>query len=140
MPGTTKKDHQAERLQAIRLRYSINTHLEDRGITTPAAIGAAIGLQGGEVVRLLTRRQWREGDVAQLEAAAARLGVQCGRGHLSLLAPTACNGAVGPRRSEMTGQLQGPPGADIARVDAAKALPYPFSCVPGTATIRASPR
>ena len=31
---------QAARLQAIRLRYSINTHLEDRGITTPAAIAA----------------------------------------------------------------------------------------------------
>jgi len=40
MPETTKQDHQAERLQAIRLRYSINTHLEDRGITTPAAIAA----------------------------------------------------------------------------------------------------
>jgi hypothetical protein len=41
MPGTTKQDHQAERLQAIRLRYSINTHLEDCGTTTPASIGAA---------------------------------------------------------------------------------------------------
>ena len=26
---------QVERLQAIRLRYSINTHLEDQGITIP---------------------------------------------------------------------------------------------------------
>jgi hypothetical protein len=34
---------QAERLMAIRLRYTINTHLEDQGITTPAAIGAAVG-------------------------------------------------------------------------------------------------
>jgi len=38
MPGTTKQDHQAERLQAIRLRYSINTHFTDRGITTQAVI------------------------------------------------------------------------------------------------------
>jgi hypothetical protein len=37
------KDHQDERLQAIRLRYTINTHLEDRRITTPATIGAATG-------------------------------------------------------------------------------------------------
>ena len=36
MPGTTKKNHQTERLQAIRLRYSINTHLEDCGITMQA--------------------------------------------------------------------------------------------------------
>ena len=63
MPGTTKQDHQAERLQAIRLRYSINTHLEDQGISTPAAIGAATGFPADEAIRLLSRRQWREGDV-----------------------------------------------------------------------------
>ena len=62
MPGTTK-DHQADRLQAIRLRYSINTY------------GAAIGLQGGEVVRLLTRRQWREGGTAALKVITDRLGL-----------------------------------------------------------------
>ena len=75
MPGTTKQDHQAERLQAIRLRYSINTHLEDQGLATSAAIGAATGLPTVEVVRLLTRRQWREGDVAALKAIADRLGI-----------------------------------------------------------------
>ena len=75
MPGTTKQDHQAERLQTIRLRYSINTHLEDRGITTPAAIGAATGLPAPEAVRLLIRRQWREGDIAALKATADRLGL-----------------------------------------------------------------
>jgi hypothetical protein len=73
-PGTTK-DHQAERLQAIRLRYSINTHLEDRGIATSAAIGAATGLPAAEAVRLLTRRQWREGHTAALKAIANRLGL-----------------------------------------------------------------
>ena len=66
---------QAERLQAIRLRYSINTHLEDCGITMPTSIGAATGLPASEVVRLLTRRQWREGDVAALKAIADRLGL-----------------------------------------------------------------
>ena len=75
MPGTTRNEHQADRLVAIRLRYCINTHLEDRGITTPAAIGAATGLPAAEVVRLLTRRQWREGDVAVLKAIAGWLGL-----------------------------------------------------------------
>jgi hypothetical protein len=62
---------QVERLQAIRLRYCINTHLEDQGITTPTAVGATTGLTAVEVVRLLTRRQWREGDVVALKVIAA---------------------------------------------------------------------
>ena len=67
---------QAERLLAIRLRYTINTHLEDQEITTPAAIGAAAGLPAAEAVGLLTRRQWRAGDVAALQAVAGRLGLK----------------------------------------------------------------
>ena len=73
MRDTTK---QAERLAAIRLRYTINTHLEDQGVTRPTAIGAAVGLPAAEAVSLLTRRQWRAGDVAALRAAAARLGLE----------------------------------------------------------------
>jgi hypothetical protein len=73
MPGTIRNEHQADRLRAIRLRYCINTHFEDQGLATPAAIGAATGLPAAEVVRLLTRRQWREGDVAALKAIADRL-------------------------------------------------------------------
>jgi hypothetical protein len=46
------------------------------GITAPAAIGEALGMPAQEATELLTRHQWREGDVALLEAAAARLGVQ----------------------------------------------------------------
>ena len=75
MPATARKEHQADRLLAIRLRYCINTRLEDQGLTTPAAIGAATGLPSIEVVRLLTRRQWREGDVTALKAIADRLGL-----------------------------------------------------------------
>lgn len=75
MPGTTRHDHQADRLKAIRLRYSINTHLEDRDLSTPTTIGAATGLPPAEAVRLLTRRQWREGDVEALQAVADRLGL-----------------------------------------------------------------
>jgi hypothetical protein len=46
--------------------------LDERDITTPTALG----MPAAEATSLLTRRQWREGDVARLEAAAARLGVQ----------------------------------------------------------------
>ena len=51
------------------------TKADERGITDPAAIGAALGLPAAEAAKLLTRHQWREGDVALLTAAAARLGV-----------------------------------------------------------------
>jgi len=55
---------------------AIGRELDDRGITTPAAIGQALGMPAAEAAKLLTRHQWREGDVALLQAAAARLGVQ----------------------------------------------------------------
>ena len=54
---------------------AIGRELDDRGITTPATIGAALGMPAAEATKLLTRHQWREGDVALLTAAAARLGV-----------------------------------------------------------------
>jgi hypothetical protein len=54
----------------------IGRELDDRGITTPAEIGAALRLPATEATKLLTRHQWREDDVARLEAAAARLGMQ----------------------------------------------------------------
>jgi hypothetical protein len=66
----------ADRLTTIRLRMLIGRELEDRGITTPAAIGEALGMPAREATSLLTRHQWREGDVALLQAAAARLAVQ----------------------------------------------------------------
>jgi hypothetical protein len=66
----------ADRLATIRLRMLIGRKLEDRGIAMPAAIGAALGMPTREATSLLTRHQWREGDVALLQAAAARLGVQ----------------------------------------------------------------
>ncbi len=53
---------------------AIGRELDERGITRPAEIGAALGIPAAEATKLLTRRQWREGDVALLEAAAARLG------------------------------------------------------------------
>src|SRR3954471_7934225 len=70
-----RRVRQADRLTTIRLRMLIGRELEDRGITTPAAIGEALGMPAREATSLLTRHQWREGDVALLQAAAARLGV-----------------------------------------------------------------
>ena len=55
---------------------AIHRELDDRDITTPAAIGEVLGMPAPEATKLLTRHQWRDGDVALLEAAAARLGVQ----------------------------------------------------------------
>jgi hypothetical protein len=65
-----------DRLKTIRLRMMIGRELDDRDITTPAAIGEALGMPAAEATSLLTRHQWREGDVARLQAAAARLGLQ----------------------------------------------------------------
>jgi hypothetical protein len=72
-----RRARQADRLTTIRLRMAIGRELDDRGITTPAAIGEALGMPAAEATSLLTRRQWREGDVALLKAAAARLGCMC---------------------------------------------------------------
>ena len=65
----------ADCLTTIRLRMLIGRKLEDRDITTPAAIGATLGMPAAEATSLLTRHQWREGDVALLQGAAARLGI-----------------------------------------------------------------
>jgi hypothetical protein len=69
-----RRARQADRLKIIRLRMAIRSKLDERGITTPAAISTALGMSATEAAGLLTRHQWREGDVARLEAAAARLG------------------------------------------------------------------
>jgi hypothetical protein len=50
----------------------IGRELDERGIITPAAIG----MPAAEAVKLLRGQQWREGDVARLQAPAARLGVK----------------------------------------------------------------
>ena len=66
---------QEDRLAALRLRMAIGRALEERGVTDPAAIGAALGMPALEAAKLLTRHRWREGDVALLTSAAARLGL-----------------------------------------------------------------
>src|SRR3954454_1382636 len=71
-----RRTRQADRLTTIRLRMAIGRERDDRDITTPAAIGEALGMPAAEATSLLTRHQWREGDVARLEAAGGRLGGQ----------------------------------------------------------------
>ncbi len=68
-----------DRLAALRLRMAIGRELEERGIADTAAIGVALGLPAAEATKLLTRHRWREGDVALLRAAAARLGLSVER-------------------------------------------------------------
>jgi hypothetical protein len=70
-----RRRRDADRLKSLRLRMAISRELDERGITTPNEIGAALGMPPAEATKLLTRHQWREGDVTQLAAAAARLGV-----------------------------------------------------------------
>ena len=76
MSAEEKRIRQEDRLASIRLRMAIGRELDERDITTPVAIGEALGMPPAEATKLLTRHQWREGDVALLQAAAARLGVQ----------------------------------------------------------------
>ena len=71
-----RRQRQEDRLTSIRLRMAIRRELEARDITTPAAIGDALGMPAAEATKLLRSHQWREGDVARLEAVVARLGVQ----------------------------------------------------------------
>ncbi len=75
-PKLTVEERQvrtADRLATIRLRVLIGRALDEKGITTPDAIGVALGMSAVEATALLSRKQWREGDVALLEAAATRL-------------------------------------------------------------------
>ena len=84
-----RRARQEDRLTTIRLRMAIGRELDDRGITTPATIGEALGMPAAEATKLLTRHQWREDDVDLLKAAAARLGLQV-PGVTILMTPTGC--------------------------------------------------
>ncbi|MFL6202486.1 MAG: hypothetical protein ACJ76J_25230, partial [Thermoanaerobaculia bacterium] len=85
MPGSTRKDPQADRLAAIRLRYCINSHLDTQGLTTPPDIARAVGLPAAEAVWLLNHRQWRAGNMAALRVVADRLGLEVPLEDLDLL-------------------------------------------------------
>ena len=71
-----RRARQEDRLKTIRLRMLIGRELDDRGVTDPVEIGMALGMPTVAASKLLTRNQWRKGDVALLEAVAAKLGVR----------------------------------------------------------------
>ena len=71
---------------SIRLRYTINTHPEDQEIATQRRSAPPPALPLTEPVRLLSRWQWREGDLPALQPVADRLGLQVGLAELDLLA------------------------------------------------------
>ena len=78
-PALTDDEHRArraDRLVAVRLRVAISRKLDERGIIDPHAIASAFEMPVREAMKLLNRHQWREGDIARLQALAARLGVQ----------------------------------------------------------------
>jgi len=71
-----RRVRQEDRLTTIRLRMAIWRALDEHGVNTPADVGLALGMPAAEATRLLTRHQWRDGDVALLTAVAARLEAQ----------------------------------------------------------------
>jgi hypothetical protein len=73
-PGE-RRAREADRLKTFRLRMLIFRELDQRDIITLSAIGDALGMPAAEAVKLLRGQQWREGDVALLQAATARLGL-----------------------------------------------------------------
>jgi len=75
MSAAEQRTRREDRLVAMRLRIRIGRELDARGLVTPAAIGEALGMAVAEAQGLLKRRQWREGDVDRLRAAALRLGL-----------------------------------------------------------------
>jgi hypothetical protein len=76
MSAEERRARHEDRLKTIRLRMLIFQELDQRDITTLSAIGDALGMPPAEATKLLRGHQWREGDVARLQAAAARLGLQ----------------------------------------------------------------
>jgi hypothetical protein len=76
MSAKERRLRHEDQLKTIRLRMLILRELDQRDITTLSAIGEALGMPAAEATKLLRGQMWREGDVALLEAAAARLGVQ----------------------------------------------------------------
>jgi hypothetical protein len=75
LTSAEQRQRREDRIACIRLRMAIGQELDERGITTPAAIGEALGMEAEAAHGLLNRRQWRDGDVASLQAAATRLGL-----------------------------------------------------------------
>jgi hypothetical protein len=76
LSSAEQRTRREDRITAIRLRMAIGQELDTRGITTTSGIGEALGMSAADAHGLLNRRQWREGDIARLQAVAARLGLK----------------------------------------------------------------
>jgi transcriptional regulator with XRE-family HTH domain len=77
MPETTERARRhTERLRMLRLQISIDRCLEERDLTTPAALAEATGVAAAELEPLLHVKLGRPGDLAALEAIARRLGLE----------------------------------------------------------------
>ena len=75
LPSDKRRAREADRLKTIRLRVTIGRELDNRGITSSAEIGAALGIpgcRGGQAADPAPVARRRCG---ALEAAAARLGL-----------------------------------------------------------------
>ena len=57
LTSAERRARQADKLTTIRLRTEIWRELEDRGITTPAEIGVALGMSAAEATKLLRGHQ-----------------------------------------------------------------------------------
>ncbi len=68
MTAEERRRRRADQLMRIRFRVMIGRELEDQGITTADGIGAALGMAPAEATALLSRHQWREGDLLLLAA------------------------------------------------------------------------
>lgn len=75
LPHVEQRRRRDERTASSRLRFLIRRRLDERQIITPAEVGDALGMLIPEATKLLGRYQWREGDLGQLRAVAARLGL-----------------------------------------------------------------
>jgi hypothetical protein len=68
-----RRAREVECVKALHLRMVLDRELEARGIRDPSLAGPMFGLTAREADKLLTRRRWKAGDLALLEAIAARL-------------------------------------------------------------------
>ena len=74
-PRIGLEQRNTERDMSRRLRMAIEAELERRNVSDPSEIAAILGVPSREADKLLRRNRWKEGDLALLQAAAARLGL-----------------------------------------------------------------
>ena len=84
-----RRARQADRLTTIRLRMLIGRELEDRGVTTPTAIGAALGMPPADSASVARRRCGAAAGCGDA-VGGARAGLITGPDAFGLTAPCGC--------------------------------------------------